>query len=127
MSEPVSPNAALADALASSTCVPGVFPPIPIEGELYIDGGLRSSINADLALPAEVVVILEPLAHMFPRAGTDRELGSATEISVVPDAEAITAFGPDLFGSAALLPAYESGIRQSGDAAARLKEIWPAR
>lgn len=117
----------LADALASSTCVPGVFPPIPINGVPYIDGGIRSSINADLALPADLVLILEPLAHMFPRARTDRDLGSATEISVVPDPAAITAFGPDLFGAAALLPAYEAGVRQSAEAAARLKEFWPAR
>ncbi|WP_280357177.1 patatin-like phospholipase family protein [Nocardia otitidiscaviarum] len=119
--------ATLAEALAATTSVPGVLPPIPIDGRTYIDGGLRSAVNADLALPADVVVILEPLAHMFPRTRADRDLGSAREISVVPDATAVAAFGPDVFAVAALTPAFESGVRQSADAATSLKDVWPAR
>ncbi|WP_051021348.1 patatin-like phospholipase family protein [Nocardia araoensis] len=116
--------ASLPAALASSTSVPGVFPPIPIDGRHYIDGGLRSPVNADLAAGADVVVILEPLAHMFPRIPSDRELGSATEISIVPDEEAVAVFGLDLFDAAALAPAYAAGVRQSADAATRLKDVW---
>src|SRR5690606_22361818 len=41
--------ATLVQALAASTAVPGVFPPIEIAGRHYIDGGVRSTINADLA------------------------------------------------------------------------------
>ncbi|MBF6225962.1 patatin-like phospholipase family protein [Nocardia abscessus] len=119
--------ASLPEALASSTAVPGVFPPIPIDGRHYIDGGLRSPVNADLAAGADVVVIVEPLAHIFPRIPSDRELGSATEISVVPDEESIAAFGLDLFAPAALAPAHAAGVRQSADAAPRLKDVWPDR
>ncbi|MGO4617430.1 patatin-like phospholipase family protein [Nocardia sp. 2YAB30] len=114
-------------ALASSTAVPGVFPPIPIDGRYYIDGGMRSPVNADLAAGADVVVILEPLAHMFPRIPSDRELGSAIEVSIVPDAAAAAVFGLDLFNSAALVPAYSAGARQAADAAVLLKDVWPAR
>lgn len=117
--------ASLPAALASSTAVPGVFPPIPIDGRHYIDGGLRSPVNADLAAGADVVVIVEPLAHMFPRIPSDRELGSATEISIVPDDHAITAFGLDVFDPAALAPAHAAGMRQSAEAALRLKDVWP--
>ncbi|MEU1549601.1 patatin-like phospholipase family protein [Nocardia sp. NPDC005745] len=117
--------ASLPAALASSTAVPGVFPPIPIDGRHYIDGGLRSPVNADLAAGADVVVIVEPLAHMFPRIPSDRELGSATEISLVPDDHAITAFGLDVFDPAALAPAHAAGVRQSAEAALRLKDVWP--
>jgi NTE family protein len=117
--------ASLPAALASSTAVPGVFPPIPIDGRHYIDGGLRSPVNADLAAGADVVVIVEPLAHMFPRISSDREFGSATEISIVPDDDAITAFGLDVFDPAALAPAHAAGVRQSAEAALRLKDIWP--
>ncbi|UGT66983.1 patatin-like phospholipase family protein [Nocardia gipuzkoensis] len=119
--------ASLPEALASSTAVPGVFPPIPIDGHHYIDGGLRSPVNADLAAGADVVVIVEPLAHIFPRIASDRELGSATEISIVPDDEAIAAIGLDLFAAAALAPAYAAGVRQSADAAPRLKDVWSDR
>ncbi|WP_280438910.1 patatin-like phospholipase family protein [Nocardia cyriacigeorgica] len=119
--------ATLPQALASSTAVPGIFPPIPIDGSHYYDGGYRSSINADLAAGAEVVVIMEPLAHVYPRSRADREHGCAREISIVPDAGAIEAFGPDVFSAAALHPAYDAGVRQSADAAAQLKEVWPTR
>ncbi|WP_280480392.1 patatin-like phospholipase family protein [Nocardia cyriacigeorgica] len=119
--------ATLPQALASSTAVPGIFPPIPIDGSHYYDGGYRSSINADLATGAEVVVIMEPLAHVYPRSRTDREHGCAREISIVPDAGAIEAFGPDVFSAAALHPAYDAGVRQSADAAAQLNEVWPTR
>jgi len=119
--------ATLPEALASSTCVPGVFPPIPVQGHHYVDGGLRSPVNADLAAGAELVVILEPLAHLFSRIPADRELGGATEISVIPDARAVAAFGPDVFSPAAVAPAYEAGLRQATDAAPRLKDLWPSR
>lgn len=118
-------EASLPAALASSTAVPGVFPPIPIDGRHYIDGGLRSPVNADLAAGADVVVILEPLAHMFPRIPSDRELRSATEVSIVPDNAAVAVIGLDVFDSAALAPAHEAGARQSAEAASRLKDIWP--
>lgn len=119
--------ATLPQALASSTAVPGIFPPIPIDGRHYFDGGYRSSINADLAAGADVVVIMEPLAHVYPRSRADREHGCAREISIVPDTGAIEAFGVDLFSTAALRPAYQAGVRQSAEAAAQLKEVWPNR
>ncbi|WP_328388917.1 patatin-like phospholipase family protein [Nocardia sp. NBC_00416] len=117
--------ATLVQALASSTAVPGVFPPIEIAGRHYIDGGVRSTVNADLAVGYDAIVILEPLAHIYPRTRADRALGNAREVSVVPDDIAIAAFGTDLFADAALGPAYESGLRQAGGAAAELEEFWP--
>ncbi|WP_330179899.1 patatin-like phospholipase family protein [Nocardia sp. NBC_01503] len=119
--------ATLPEALASSTSVPGVFPPIPIGDHYYIDGGMRSPINADLAAGAEFMLIIEPLAHLFPHAPSDSELGGAATASIVPDADAITAFGLDLFSAAALQPAYEAGYRQAADAAPGLKAVWPSR
>lgn len=71
-------------------------------------------------------MILEPGAHLYPRADTDDELASATMVSISPDAQAIAATGADVFDPAALRPAYEAGLRQSTVAAARLRGIWPA-
>ena len=115
--------ATLPQALAASTSVPGVFPPIPIGESRYFDGGVRSALNADLAAGAQIVVIMEPLAHMFPRTRTDRAHGAETEISIAPDAEAVAVFGIDVFNPAALTPAYEAGLRQSADAARQLADV----
>lgn len=118
-------KATLAEAVASSTSVPGVFPPIPIDGTVYIDGGLYSPVNADLAAGAEFMLIIEPLAHLFPRSPSDSELGGAATQSIAPDAAAIAAIGPNLFDPAAREPAFREGVRQGGEAAPRLKDVWP--
>jgi len=50
----------LVDAVAASCAVPGVWPPVEIDGTLYMDGGTRTAANADLAAGAERVLILVP-------------------------------------------------------------------
>ena len=52
---------ALADAVAASCAVPGIWPPVNIGGRQYMDGGIRSSSNADLAERSSKVIILSPL------------------------------------------------------------------
>ncbi|MGH9095989.1 MAG: patatin-like phospholipase family protein, partial [Acidimicrobiales bacterium] len=44
-----SSGVSLIDAVAASCAVPGVWPPVSIGGRRYIDGGVRSVTNADLA------------------------------------------------------------------------------
>ena len=39
----------LVDAVAASCAVPGIWPPVSIGSRRYVDGGIRSSDNADLA------------------------------------------------------------------------------
>ncbi|MET0132050.1 MAG: patatin-like phospholipase family protein, partial [Kibdelosporangium sp.] len=38
----------LVAAVAASCAVPGVYPPVTIDGRRYMDGGMRTSTNADL-------------------------------------------------------------------------------
>src|SRR5205085_3762235 len=45
-------------AVASSCAVPGLFPPITINGRRYIDGGMRSGTNADLVKGHDRVLII---------------------------------------------------------------------
>ena len=52
---------ALHRAIASSCSVPGLFPPVAINGRRYQDGGVRSTTNADLAAGFETVLILAPI------------------------------------------------------------------
>ena len=39
----------LVDAVAASCAVPGVWPPVTIGDRRFVDGGVRSPVNADLA------------------------------------------------------------------------------
>ena len=55
----------LLDAVGASCAVPGVWPPVTIAGHRYIDGGMRSATNADLAEGYQQVVIIAPIAQGF--------------------------------------------------------------
>lgn len=94
-------------AVASSCSVPGTYPPITINGRRYMDGGMRSSTNADGASGAGRVVVLAvtageggPLTALS-RANLAREVEllrrEGAEVTVVlPDEAALQAFGPNV-------------------------------
>lgn len=50
----------LVDAVAASCAIPVVWPPVTIDGRRYIDGGIRSCINADLARDHDRILVIEP-------------------------------------------------------------------
>src|ERR1035437_5756552 len=52
----------LVDAVAASCAVPGIWPPVTIGGRQYIDGGIYSVTNTDLAEGHHRVVVLCPVA-----------------------------------------------------------------
>jgi NTE family protein len=128
----------LVRAVASSCAVPGIFPPITIDGRRYIDGGMRSITNADLAEGHDRVLILslmDPAALVGPMtalaAGFDREVatlrGAGGEVEVVyPDAEAASAMGVNLMDPALVGPAEKAGERQGRLLANRLAGFWTA-
>ena len=49
-------GAPLERVIAARTASPCIWPPITINGERYIDGGVRSMLNADLAMGADIVI-----------------------------------------------------------------------
>jgi NTE family protein len=51
----------LVDAVTASTALPGLAPTVSINGARYIDGGVRSPDNADLASGYANVMVLSPL------------------------------------------------------------------
>lgn len=55
---------ALADLVAASSAVPGLFPPHRIDGRLYVDGGMWSATSLDAAAEADHVVVVAPLAGL---------------------------------------------------------------
>jgi NTE family protein len=108
--------ASLAQAVAASIAFPGLGPPITIGGHRYIDGALRNGSNIDLADDANVLILAEPMAHLNGAVPDER-----TAVRLVPDAEAIEAFGPDLTDRSAWAPAYRAGVRQAPEAARRVR------
>jgi predicted acylesterase/phospholipase RssA len=64
----------LADIVAASSAVPGLFRPARIGTASYVDGGVRSVVSADLAAPAQQLLIVAPLAGpMFGPGGRGLE------------------------------------------------------
>ncbi|MGI4827403.1 MAG: patatin-like phospholipase family protein [Janthinobacterium lividum] len=51
------------DAVAASCAVPGLWPPVTIGEHRYMDGGIRSSDNADLAADCERLLVISPLGR----------------------------------------------------------------
>jgi NTE family protein len=110
----------LADAVGASCAVPGVWPPVTIDGRRYIDGGVRSSDNADLAAGAARIVILSPLGmgaalpSPMPLASVVAELRSAgSEVVVVsPDEGSASAIGANPLDPATRTPAAVAGRAQ---------------
>ena len=129
-------------AVASSCAVPGIFPPVTIEGRRWMDGGVRDMLNADAAAGHGVVVAVSCTLLELPEgfgmpvmdavfAGTRAQLddlraaGAAVEV-VVPGAEMleISEWGLNLMDFERAAPAYEAGLRQGKAEAARLREVW---
>lgn len=52
----------LADLVAASSAVPGLFPPHRVDGRLYLDGGMWSATSVDAAADAAQVIVVAPLA-----------------------------------------------------------------
>jgi NTE family protein len=117
----------LVAAVGASCAVPGVYPPVTIDGRRYVDGGMRSGSNADLARGYERVVVLAPLPRGFgPMAGVDAQVtGLVSRVAVVsPDEAARKAIGKNVLDPAARAAAAQAGRRQAADVAARVAEVW---
>ncbi|WP_062442704.1 patatin-like phospholipase family protein [Herbidospora daliensis] len=117
----------LALAVASSCAVPCVYPPVEINGARYMDGGVRSGTNADLARGADAVVVLEPLTGMVPPERLARELektGASRTVSIGPDAAAKAVFGDNVLDPGLWAPAFKAGLAQAPAVATRVAEIW---
>jgi NTE family protein len=71
----------LADIVAASSAVPGLFRPARIGAASYVDGGVRSLVSAHHAAPAEHLLVVAPIAgSMFGPTGRAMELMLRREI-----------------------------------------------
>ena len=64
----------LADIIAASSAVPGLFAPARVAGGFYVDGGVRSLVSADHAVAARNLLVVAPIAGpMFGPGGRAME------------------------------------------------------
>ncbi|MFL6171554.1 MAG: patatin-like phospholipase family protein [Marmoricola sp.] len=123
-----SSGVSLLDAVAASCAVPLVWPPVPINGTTYVDGGVRSAANADLAEGADVVVVLAPGTQALSREhAISRQLertGASRTLLVAPDPEALKEMGSNVLDPAQRKAAALTGKRQGETLASQVAEVW---
>jgi NTE family protein len=119
----------LVDAVAASCAVPGVWPPITVGGRQYIDGGIRSAANVDLAAGADRIVVIAPLPRGGgPMPGVSAQvahLGDSARVAVVsPDLASRHAFGRNVLDPARRAPAARAGREQAATTATAIAAVW---
>ena len=114
----------LVDAVAASSAVPGIWPPVTIGGVRYVDGGIYSSCNADLAVGYDRVLVLAPMADPALSGQVAAVEASGRAAVVSPDEASLAAFTTDALDPAVRAPSAEAGRRQGVGAAASLEDLW---
>jgi NTE family protein len=119
----------LVDAVAASCAVPLVWPPVTIQGQRYIDGGVRSVANVDLAKGYERVVVIVPTAAAVRRADRPTTqlaaLGANVRSAIVsPNAEAQAAIGRNVLDPAQRVPSAQAGRKQAATVAEDIRAVW---
>lgn len=135
-------GAPLDRAVASSCAVPGMYPPITIGDKRYMDGGVRTMHNADLAEGHEAVLVVsvmmtqlppgiedERLSGFFARqnAGVEHLRATGSKVEVIePDVEFLTlsGMGMALMDFTMVKAAADAGVRLGQQSAERLAAIW---
>jgi NTE family protein len=114
-------------AVAASCAVPAVYPPVTIGGRRYMDGGIRSATNADLAAGSSAVIVLNAIGHLTPREPLQTELaelGTAATLVIAPDDAAAAVMGTNLLDAAIAGPVLEAGLTQAMSYAEPALAIW---
>jgi NTE family protein len=132
-------------AIAASTAAPLIWPPITINGERYMDGGMRSMLNADLAIGSDIVIAVScfPLTARDKAGPTfftainaavlaelDAVRGSGATLAVIePNSEflALTKHGAAMMDSNLIPEAYRLGHITAVGEAESVRRIWNLR
>ncbi len=118
-------------AVAASCAVPLVWPPVTIDGRRYMDGGIRSVTNADLAAGHDAVLVLAPilwndLGPLMP--GLDHELRqlppNGKVVVVSPDEASVAAIGPNPLDPRRRPGAARAGLAQGASLVEQASPLW---
>lgn len=123
-------GASLVDAVGASCAVPGVWPPVTIGDRRFVDGGVRSPVNADLAAGCERVVVLAPtraavgpMPRLSAQVAALRAAGARVAV-VSPDRAARTAIGRNVLDPARRAASARAGFAQADAVAAEVAGVW---
>src|ERR1700722_3697003 len=125
-------RASLVDAVSASCAVPGVWPPVTIGERRFMDGGMRTIANADLAASYERVVIMAPVAAgMGFMASPGRQAAALTAAGarvalVRPDRAAVRAMGRNVLDVSRRAAAARAGRAQAAAEAPAVQAVWQA-
>lgn len=119
----------LLDAVAASCAVPLVWPPMTVNGTRYIDGGVRSIANADLAAGYGRVVVVAPITGALRRADTPKGQAAALgpgvrAIVVSPSDAALNAIGRNPLDPDHRADAAQAGRLQAAQVHERVADVW---
>lgn len=119
----------LIDAVGASCAVPLVWPPVTINRRRYVDGGVRSVANADLAAGCQRVVVLAPIILALRRSARlsvqIRALGPGVRsVVIAPDREARKAMGGNLLDPSHRAASALAGRAQAAAVATQVAEVW---
>lgn len=122
-------DVALVDAVAASCAVPGIWPAVTIGERRFIDGGVRSSTNVDLAAGCDRILVLLPTLPGAPSLLDD--LGSevvppasAQVLQVRANLRAVRAFGRDPLSPATRAASAQAGRAVGQAKAAQVAQFW---
>ena len=125
-----SSGVGLVEAVAASCAVPGIWPAVSIDGRRFVDGGIRSTTNADLVADADVVLILAPMPDMV--SILDPQIGAAVEqvttrsgtLVIGPDEASTAIAGSNPLDPASRAPAARAGLAQAASVVAAVQQLW---
>lgn len=122
---------ALAKGVASSCAVPGIFPPVSIDGRRYIDGGVRSATSIDLAKGARRVVVFAVVGRFGREVQVARLEAEARALApegrvvlVTPDEASVDVFGMNLMDAQDRAGIARAGFAQGRREAQRVAAVW---
>lgn len=115
----------LQSAVAASAALPGVYPAITVQGQRYVDGGLRSMLNADQAAGHDALLILS----CFPLDAADQaDLAvlrkTGTIVQTVSLADRLQ--GTNMLDQTFVGPAYAIGMEHAQAEVDALGVVWSA-
>jgi NTE family protein len=93
----------LVKAVAASCAVPGVYPPVTIDGKRYMDGGTRTTTNADLVSEYAEIIVIAPIPDGL-------QLPNA--LVITPDADSLKAMTMNVLDPATRIPSAHAGLAQ---------------
>ncbi|OIH94848.1 MULTISPECIES: patatin-like phospholipase family protein [unclassified Curtobacterium] len=118
-------------AVAASCSVPFVWSPVAIQGRPYIDGGMRSATNADVAAGHERVLVIacgpegpSPLGPWLDVAVESLRAGGSSVEVVIADSTSQQAFGTNSLALSTQAPAADAGRAQGTAVAERIAAFW---